>query len=306
MPADDLQSRAQTVRHFNRFYTRQIGLLHEHLHDSPFSLTEARILYELAHRTLLTNSDLCSELGLDPGYLSRVVAGFEKQGLIEKSRSPTDGRAVQLVMTAKGRKTYEPLNLASQREISAMLQTLSVPEQQLLVEAMHRIESLLGERTPSYLLRDPRPGDMGWIVHRHDALYAQEYGLNLEFEALVAEIAAAYVREHDPAWERCWIAEKDGRVVGSVFVVRQDDTTAKLRLLYVEPDARGLGIGRRLVQECLHFARLAGYRKMVLWTNSVLTGARRIYAQEGFQMIEKEAHHSFGKDLIAETWSRDV
>ncbi len=306
MPADDLQSRAQTVRRFNRFYTRQIGLLHEHLHDSPFSLTEARILYELAHRCALTNSDLCSELGLDPGYLSRVVAGFEKQGLIEKSRSPTDGRAVQLTLTPTGRDSYQPLNLASQGEISAMLEKLSVPEQQLLVDAMHRIESLLGERTASYLLRDPRPGDMGWIVHRHGRLYAQEYGWNLEFEALVAEIAAAYVRTHDPAWERCWIAEQNGRVVGSIFVVREDDTTAKLRLLYVEPDARGLGIGRRLVQECLRFARMAGYRKMVLWTNSVLTGARRIYAQEGFQMIEEEAHHSFGKDLIAETWSRDL
>lgn len=306
MPTDDLPSRVKTVRRFNRFYARQIEVLYAHLLQSPFSLTEARILYELAQRPSLTTADLCRELGLDPGYLSRVITGFEKQGLVEKSRSPTDGRAIELLLTAKGHETFDPLNQASAREIATMLERLSVPEQQHLVGAMHCIENLLGERSTSYVLRDPRPGDMGWIVHRHGALYAREYGWNMEFEALVAEIAAKYVREHDPSCERCWIAEKDGSVVGSVFVVRLDETSAKLRLLYVEPDARGLGIGKRLTQECLRFARRAGYRKMVLWTNSVLVGARRIYAREGFKLIEEEAHHSFGKDLIAETWALDL
>lgn len=306
MPSDDLHIRATTVRRFNRFYTRQIGVLHEHLLESAFSLTEVRILYELAHRDALTTSDLCRELDLDPGYLSRVIAGFEKQGLVEKSRSPSDGRAMQLALTDQGRRTFEPLNAASQREVMAMLERLSVPEQRRLIDAMHGIEALLGERTSDYLLRDPRPGDMGWIVHRQGALYAQEYGWNMEYEALVAEIVGKYVQTRDDTCERCWIAEKDGRVVGSVFVVRLDDSTAKLRLLYVEPDARGLGIGRRLVQECMHYARDVGYRKMVLWTNSVLVGARKIYEQEGFELIEEAAHHSFGKDLIGETWAREL
>ncbi|HZZ02253.1 bifunctional helix-turn-helix transcriptional regulator/GNAT family N-acetyltransferase [Paraburkholderia sp.] len=301
-----IEDRAETVRRFNRFYTRQIGVLHEYLLDSEFSLTEVRILYELAHRPALTTSDLCRELGLDAGYLSRVIAGFEKNGLIGKTRSPADGRIAHLQLTEKGRATFAPLNEASRREIIAMLERLSVPEQHQLVDAMGQIEGLLGEHIPSYLLRDPQPGDMGWIVHRHGVLYAQEYGWNAEFEALVAEIVARYVREFDRSSERCWIAEKDGKVVGSVFIVRHDETTAKLRLLYVEPSARGLGIGRRLVEECLRFARLAGYRKLVLWTNSVLGDARRIYEKAGFRLIEEEPHHSFGKDLVGQTWALDL
>ena len=302
-----IDERALTVRRFNRFYTRQIGALHEHLLDSAFSLTEVRILYELAHRSGLTASDLCRELGLDAGYLSRVIAGFEKKGLVEKTRSPADGRIAQLDLTEAGRATFQPLEDASQSEVVAKLEKLSVPEQKQLVGAMGEIESLLrDERTPGYILRDPQPGDMGWIIHRQGALYAQEYGWSTEFEALVAEIIVKYMRDYDPASDRCWIAEKDGKVVGSVFLVRHDATTAKLRLLYVEPSARGLGIGRRLVEECMRHARLQGYTRMVLWTNAGLDAARHIYEKAGFALIEEEQHHSFGKDLIGQTWARDL
>ncbi|AIY40730.1 Histone acetyltransferase HPA2 -related acetyltransferase [Collimonas arenae] len=306
MTIERLDDRATKVRYFNRFYTDKIGVLHEHLLDSAFSLTELRILYELAHRPTLTAADLARELSLNPGYLSRVISGFEKNGLLERARSETDGRVAQLHLTELGRATYAPLDEASQREVAAMLERLSLPEQQQLVDAMRQIESLLGQRDSSYLLRDPRPGDMGWVVHRHGVLYAQDYGWNVDFEALVADIVAKYIRDFDSSAERCWIAEKDGKVVGSVFVVRHDETTAKLRLLYVEPSARGMGIGRRLVQECLRFAKFAGYQRMLLWTNSVLTGARDIYAKEGFEKIAEDAHHSFGKDLIGETWARDL
>ena len=306
MQADQLDERTEIVRRFNRFYTRQIGVLHEHLLDSAFSLTEVRILYELAHREQLTSADLCRELGLNAGYLSRVIAGFEKQGLIAKTRSPTDARAVQLQLTEQGQHMLAPLVDASRREVAAMLERLPATAQQELVAAMVQIQGLLGEPSPAYILRNPQPGDMGWIIHRQAVLYAQEYGWNNEYEALAADIVAKFVREFDPAHERCWIAEKDGKVIGSVFIVRQDDTTAKLRLLYVDPCARGLGIGSRLVDECLRFSRQAGYTHMVLWTNSILTGARRIYDKAGFQLLEEEAHHSFGKDLLGQVLAREL
>ena len=306
MHTDPLGERTDSVRRFNRFYTRQIGVLHEHLLDSPFSLTEVRILYELAHQNDLTSADLCRELGLNAGYLSRVISGFDKQRLIAKSRSPTDARATRLQLTDAGQRTLAPLVDASRREVAAMLERLPPTAQQDLVAAMNQIEGLLGEPSPGYLLRNPQPGDMGWIIHRQAVLYAQEYGWNNEYEALVADILAKFVREFDPARERCWIAEKDGKVIGSVFVVRQDDTTAKLRLLYVDPCARGLGIGSRLVDECLRFSRQAGYARMVLWTNSILTDARRIYDKAGFQLVEEEAHHSFGKDLVGQVLARDL
>lgn len=303
----DLQDKAEKVRQFNRFYTRRIGVLHEHLLESEYSLTEVRILYELAHRTAVTGADLCRLLGLNAGYVSRVIGGFEKKGLLAKTRSEADARVSQLELTARGRKTFQPLNDASREEVMAMLRQLSGPAQDQLVDAMDQIRGLLNEEVASsYVLRDPRPGDMGWIIHRQGLLYAREYGWNIEFEALVADIVARYVRDFDPRTDRCWIAEKDGKVVGSVFVVRHDDATAKLRLLYVEASARGLGIGHRLVDECLRFARQAGYRKMVLWTNSVLVDARRIYEKAGFRLVEEEAHHSFGKDLTGQTWSLDL
>ncbi|APA71021.1 bifunctional helix-turn-helix transcriptional regulator/GNAT family N-acetyltransferase [Janthinobacterium sp. 1_2014MBL_MicDiv] len=308
MHTDLLGERTEIVRRFNRFYTHQIGVLHEHLLDSAFSLTEVRILYELAHREQLTSADLCRELGLNAGYLSRVIAGFEKQGLIAKTRSPTDARAAQLQLTEQGQRTLAPLVDASRREVAAMLERLPPTAQQALVEAMGQIQRLLGAASPSssYLLRNPQPGDMGWIIHRQAVLYAQEYGWNNEYEGLVADILAKFVREFDPAVERCWIAEKDGKVIGSVFIVRQDEATAKLRLLYVDPGARGLGIGSRLVDECLRFSRQVGYKKMVLWTNSILTDARRIYDKAGFQLVEEEAHHSFGKDLVGQVLSREL
>ncbi|MFL1406554.1 GNAT family N-acetyltransferase [Marinobacter sp. M1N3S26] len=300
------EDRAEQIRSFNRFYTRQIGVLHEYLLDSEFSLTEVRILYELAHCQMLTSSDLCRGLGLNAGYVSRVVSGFEKKGLITKSRSPTDARATQLKLTDKGLATFKPLNDASRREVSTMLDKLSEPAQQELVDAMGQIRSVLGEPSQSYILRDPQPGDMGWVVYRQSALYAQEYGYNNEYEALAAEIVAKFLRQFDPASERCWIAEKDGKVVGSVFIVRQDENSAKLRLLYVDPFARGLGIGSRLVDECLRFARQIGYKRIVLWTNSELTDARRIYDRAGFQLIEEEPYHSFGKDLTSQVLARDL
>jgi DNA-binding MarR family transcriptional regulator/N-acetylglutamate synthase-like GNAT family acetyltransferase len=302
-----VDQRALAVRSFNRFYTRQIGVLHEHLLESEFSLTEVRILYELAHRADLTMSDLCRELGLNAGYLSRLISGFEKKGLVVKSRSATDARVAHLELTDLGRTTFAPLDEASQREVIAMLERLpQTAAQHQLVDAMGQIRTLLSDPEPGFILREPQPGDMGWIVHRQAVLYAREFGWNADYEALVAEIVAKFVREFDPKRERCWIAEKDGKAVGSVFVVRQDDATAKLRLLAVEASARGLGIGHRLVDECIRFARNAGYRKLVLWTNSVLTDARRIYEKAGFTLVQEEPHHSFGKDLIGQNWALDL
>ncbi len=302
-----LYGRAEAVRKFNRFYTRHIGVLHEHLLASEFSLTEVRILYELAHRPAISTSDLCRELNLDAGYVSRVVSGFEKQGLIAKTRSAADARVAELALTEAGRAAFAPLDRASRNEVIAVLEQLPEPAQQQLVGAMYDIQNLLSDTTPAgYLLRDPLPGDMGLVVANQAMVYAREYGWNAEYEALVAEIVARFIREFDRSRERCWIAEKDGRMVGSVFVVRQDDTTAKLRLLYVDASARGLGIGRRLVDECLRFAKQAGYARMMLWTNSVLADARRIYEKAGFQLIEEEAHHSFGQNLVGQVWARDL
>lgn len=306
MVLDTLTQRAEAVRSFNRYYTRQIGVLHEHLLESEFSLTEVRILYELAHRQGLTSSDLCQELGLNAGYVSRVISGFEKKGLVGKSRSPNDARAIQLNLTEQGRKVFEPLNQASRKEVSAMLARLPELRQAQLLDAMAQIRALLDPTEKSYVLRDPYPGDLGYVIHRQALLYAQEFGWNNEYEALVAEIVSKFVREFKPARERCWIAEKDGKVVGSVFIVEQDAATAKLRLLYVDPAARGLGIGSRLVDECLRFARQAGYARMVLWTNSVLADARRIYDRAGFALVEEETHHSFGEDLVGQVFARDL
>ncbi|MEI7446875.1 MAG: bifunctional helix-turn-helix transcriptional regulator/GNAT family N-acetyltransferase [Burkholderiales bacterium] len=303
---DALAARADRVRRFNRFYTRHLGVLHERLVDSPFSLTEARLLYELAQRDAATGSDLARGLGLDTGYVSRVLSGFERDGLLSKTRSESDARVAVLTLTRAGRTAFAALDRGARRDVVKALGTLSEVRQAQLLEAMARIESLLGEPPGGIVLRDPRPGDMGWVVHRQMLLYAREYGWNEEFEALAAEIVAKFVREFDPASERCWIAERDGVGVGSVFVVREDDTTARLRMLYVDPDARGAGLGARLVDECLGFARRVGYRRMVLWTNAVLVAARRIYERAGFELIEEERHHSFGHDQIGQTWARDL
>lgn len=306
MTAADLVRRAEQVRNFNRFHTRLVGALDEHLLDSPYSLTQARILYELSHRPAMTAADLRRELALDAGYLSRVIAGFEQDRLLVRRPSPDDARASCLELTRHGRAAAKRLDDASRSQVMAMLERLPQARQRQLVDAMATIRTLLVDEHPSWLLRDPRPGDMGWIVHRQGVLYAEEYGWNAEYEALVAEIVARFVRELDSARERCWIAEAGGQVVGSVFVVRQDDATAKLRLLYVDPCVRGLGIGGRLVDECLQFARRVGYRRIALWTNSVLTAARRIYDKAGFTLVEETPHHSFGKDLVGQVLARDL
>ncbi|WP_457362358.1 bifunctional helix-turn-helix transcriptional regulator/GNAT family N-acetyltransferase [Pseudomonas sp. TE3610] len=301
-----IMKRADAVRRFNRFYTRQIGALQEHLLQAEFSLTEARILYELGTSAGLKSSDLCHMLGLDAGYLSRVIGGFEKKGLISRVRSAIDARASHIQLTDTGRTVLTSLEQAAREEVVVVLQGLPEPQQEQLVQAMSRIQTLLGDRDLSYILRDPRPGDMGIVVQQQAQLYAREYGWNTEFEALVAEIVAQYLREFDQSCERCWIAEKDGMVIGSVFVVRHDETTAKLRMLYVDASARGMGIGNRLLHESLQFARHAGYTRMILWTTSVLSDARKLYQKAGFQLVEEQQLQSFGKDLVSQTWAREL
>lgn len=293
------------VRGFNRFYTRQLGLLDPGYLHSPFSLTEVRVLYELAHRDGPTAADLASDLGLDAGYLSRILLGFRKRGLLGREASERDGRRTHLSLTPKGRRAFAPLEAQANQQIAAMLKKLPVEDGRKLTDAMQTIEALLGPNpraAGAYLLREHRPGDMGFVVHRHGVLYAQEYGYDMTFEALVAEIAAKFVQHFDAQQERCWIAETGGAIVGSVFLVKQSKTAAKLRLLLAEPAARGLGIGGRLIEECIRFARQARYRKIVLWTQSELLPARRLYEKAGFKLIATAPHHSFGKDLVAETW----
>ena len=297
--------RVAAMRRFNRFYTRQIGLLDEGMLNSPFSLTQVRTLYELAQTEHTTAVELCNTLGLDAGYLSRILGGFEKNGLIEKRESRVDARRTLLKLTRNGRKAFEPLNARSHQRVSAMLGKLSSAKQDSVIQAMGTIESALSseELPASYLLRSHRPGDMGWVVYRHGLLYWQEYHYDERFEALVAEIVAEFIQKFDPARERCWIAEKDGENVGSVFLVKKSASVAKLRLLLVESSARGLGIGKRLVEECIRFARQACYKKVMLWTQSELAAARRIYQRAGFKLVAEKKHESWGRnDLVAETW----
>ncbi len=307
--SSQVDRRAQTVRRFNRLYTKRIGVLQEGLLRSPFSLTEVRVLYELAHRDDLTATELGRDLSVDVGYLSRILRGFEQRRLVEKRPSATDGRQMLLSLTAHGRDTFAPLQRASHDEAVHMLNELSGEEQRRLVEAMHAIERLLGDPPAAnvpYVIRPHQPGDMGWIVHRHAVLYSQEYGWDERFEALVAQIAASFLEHFDPKRERCWIAEREGEIVGSVALVKASDEVAKLRLLLVEPSARGLGIGRRLVEECISFARRAGYAKITLWTNDVLRAARRIYEEAGFHLVEEQRHDSWGPELVGQTWELDL
>lgn len=309
MTKTNLLDRIEAVRCFNRFYTKQIGVLHEGLLQSSFSLTEARIIYELAHHEKTTATQLGQELGLDAGYLSRILRSFKKQKLIDKQPSKHDARQSDLWLTEPGQQAFATLNARSEQEIEVMLTELSVEDQHRLVEAMRLIETTLGSRPEQkapYLLRTHQPGDMGWVVHRHGLLYAEEYGWDEQFEALVATIVAEFIQNFDPKRERCWIAEKDGVNVGSIFLVKKSDTVAKLRLLLVEPKARGLGIGSRLINECIRFARQTGYQKITLWTNSILVAARHIYQTTGFRLVHEEPHHSFGDDLIGETWELDL
>ena len=309
MPSTHIGQNVEAVRRFSRFYTKQIGLLQERILRSPFSLAEARVIYELAHHQQTTATELCNELGLDAGYLSRILRDFNKRGLVDKGRSETDGRKKYLCLSEKGQAAFAGINTRSRREIELKLNNLSPADQTRLVQAMQTIEGLLGarpEHTVPYILRIHQPGDMGWVVQRHGILYSEEYGWDEQFEALVAEIVTGFIRNFDPKKERCWIAEMNGDNVGSVFLVKQSDTAAKLRLLLVEPKARGLGIGTRLVNECLKFAQQVGYSKITLWTNSILTAARQIYQKAGFRLINAQPHKSFGQALVAETWELNL
>ena len=305
-PAAQMEHNIEAVRRFNRFYTRQIGVLREGLLKSPFSLTEVRVLYEIAHRQHPTATELCRDLGIDPGYLSRILGGLEKRGMVSRSASAADARQSLLTLTTRGKQTFAKLDDRQNQEVATLLRHVSPTEQTRLVQAMQGIEKLLGappETKTPYILRPHQPGDMGWVVHRHGILYAQEYRYDERFEALVAEIVAEFIQSFDPKHERCWIAETEGEIVGSVFLVRKSKIVAKLRLLLVEPSARGLGIGKRLVGECVRFARQAGYKKIVLWTQSELKAARHIYEETGFQLVQEKPHQSWGRDnLVSETW----
>lgn len=297
----------KAVRRFNRFFTRRVGVLDPYL-GSNLSLTDVRVLYELAHRDAPVASELARELGLDGGYLSRILRRFEAAGWIRRSASERDARQSVLALTPAGRDAFEPLQQRSRDEAAALLAPLPPARRQEVVHAMQRIEALLEPaNTPALppkvaLLRDPMPGDLGWVVQQHGEIYWREYGWDSRFEALVADIAAQFVRKFQPEWERCWIAELEGERVGAVFVVRKSATTAQLRMLILSPKARGLGLGARLTDECIAFARAKGYKKMVLWTNSCLTAARGIYAQRGFTLVKSEPYEGFGQQLVGETW----
>jgi DNA-binding MarR family transcriptional regulator/GNAT superfamily N-acetyltransferase len=297
----------ETVRRFSRFYTNRMGLLAEGLLDSAFSLTEARVLYELAHRNGLTAAEIGRDLGLDAGYLSRILKTFDRQGLIERKAADQDGRQRVLSLTEAGRSAFAPLDAGSRAQISEMLKELDRGASKDLVAAMRTVERALARQINGAIsLRQPALGDIGWIIHRQALLYQREYGWNAQFEVLLAEIFAGMMQQFDPVMERGWVAERAGEVVGSVFVVRESDTVAKLRLLYIEPHARGLGLGHRLVDECIAFARSKMYRRLTLWTNDVLKPARRIYAAKGFRLTSAEAVHAFGQDMLSEIWDLDL
>jgi DNA-binding MarR family transcriptional regulator/GNAT superfamily N-acetyltransferase len=297
------EPRIAAVRRFSRFYTGIIGALQERLLESRFSLTEARVLFELANREGAAASMLGRELGLDAGYLSRILQRFAQEGLLERAVSEADRRQSVLTLTETGHAAFAPLDDGSRKEVGALLARLPDSAQAEVVGAMARIETLLGAMPAAdWRLRQPQPGDIGWVVARHGALYAREYGFDARFEALVAQVAGAFLAGHDPARERCWIAEHDGVNLGSVFLVRVDDELARLRLLLVEPAARGLGIGKRLVAECIAFARAAGYRRITLWTNDVLVAARGIYQAAGFRLVASKPHSDFGPPCVGEDW----
>jgi DNA-binding MarR family transcriptional regulator/GNAT superfamily N-acetyltransferase len=295
----------KAVRRFNRFYTRRIGVLDEGLLDSPWSLAEVRVLYEVAHRPGVTARDLARDLGLDAGYLSRMLQGFVRRGLVRRETSKADGRERQLSLTGEGKRAFAPLDRRSAKEVAAMLAPLTESARQRLTGAMTAIERILdpGADAPSaFVLRSHRPGDMGWVVQAHGEIYFREYGWDERFEALVAHIAGEFVDNFDRARERCWIAERDGERVGSVFLVKKSATIAKLRLLIVDAKARGAGLGAALVDECIRFARECGYRRITLWTQQNLTAARKIYQAAGFRLVASEEHSSFGVPLVGETW----
>jgi DNA-binding MarR family transcriptional regulator/GNAT superfamily N-acetyltransferase len=302
-------SHVTTVRRFNRFYTSQIGVLREGHLSSPFTLTEVRILYEIAHREAPMAKDLAADLAIDPGYLSRILLRLKKRRLVVQKSSKTDARRRPLALTRTGERTFVDLDARARGEVHRLLEKVSAADRPRLTQAMQMIESLLGSRSEpanAYVLRSPRPGDLGWIVQRHGEIYHQEYGWNEQFEGMVAKIAAELIERFDPRLERVWIAERSGERVGSVALVKKSATIAQLRLLLVEPSARGLGIGKRLVEECEQFARQVGYRKIRLWTQSVLHAARHIYQRAGYQLVSEDPSHGFGADMVAQVWERTL
>jgi DNA-binding MarR family transcriptional regulator/GNAT superfamily N-acetyltransferase len=301
-----LDTQIATIRGFSRFYTSKLGIIEPKLLDSPFTLQEARIIYEIAQHADCTATDLVGSLGLDAGFLSRTLQGLQRRQIVARKPSKTDRRANELVLTARGRAAFAELDGRSRSEVAALLGGLDDTERARVVSAMTAIEETLQpatQKAAGFLLRSHRPGDIGWVVSRHGAIYAQEYGWDISFEALVAEIGAQFLRDFDARREHCWIAEAGGEPVGSIFLVRGSDEVAKLRLLLVEKKARGLGVGRALVEQCIRFARESGYRSITLWTQSILVAARGIYARAGFELVKEEKHHSFGVDLIGETWN---
>jgi DNA-binding MarR family transcriptional regulator/GNAT superfamily N-acetyltransferase len=302
------QEQIAAVRRFNRFYTRQIGVLRRNYLDSPYSLGEMRVLYEIAHGAT-TARDIGRALDLDAGYLSRTLRNFEKRGFLSRKTSKTDARASELALTARGHKAFAPFEDRSQQQVADMLAALTPDERARLVSAMGEIESLLDKAGPApktYTLRSPTFGDFGWIVSRHAELYAQEYGWSEPFEGLCAGIVADFANKNDPNRERCWIAEMNGENVGCVMLVKDNDEVARVRLLLVDPKARGLGLGARLVEECVNFAREAGYKRVTLWTHSILAAARHIYEKAGFTLTSSEKRHTWGKDVVAEYWDLDL
>lgn len=303
--APELERQVAAVRRFSRFYTRKFGIIEPKLLDSPWSLQEARIIYEIAERQTCTATDLVRALGLDAGYLSRTLQALQRRQIVARRPSKTDRRVAELALTAKGRMAFAELDRRSRGEVAGLLGKLDPAARAAAVAAMTTIEQILeppAQRPAAFLLRSHRPGDIGWIVSRHGAVYAQEYGWDSSFEALAAEIAAQFIRSYDASCEHCWIAEIGGEPVGSVFLVKASDDVAKLRLLLVERKARGLGVGRALTEQCIRFARQTGYTSMTLWTQSILVAARGIYQGAGFHRVKEEKHHSFGADLIGETW----
>ena len=304
-PDPRLGNQIAAVRGFSRFYTRKLGIIEPRFLDSPWTLQQARILYEIAARKRCTATELVRALGLDAGFLSRTLQDLQRRQIVARKPSKADGRASELTLTAKGRKAFAELDDRSRNAVAALLGTLDAGERATIVNAMAAIEHTLepqSDRPAGFLLRSHRPGDIGWIVSRHGAVYAQEYGWDISFEALAAEIAAQFIRTYEPSREHCWIAEAGGEPAGSVFLVRASDEVAKIRLLLVERKARGLGIGRALTEQCIRFARDAGYTSITLWTQSILLAARGIYQRAGFRRVKEEKHHSFGVDLIGETW----
>jgi DNA-binding MarR family transcriptional regulator/GNAT superfamily N-acetyltransferase len=304
-----LESQVAAVRGFSRFYTRKLGIIEPKLLDSPWTLQEARIIYEIAERQTCTATDLAYALGLDAGFLSRTLRDLQERQVVARRPSKADRRATELTLTAKGRAAFAELDRRSRSVVAGLIGKLDANDRAAIVNAMTTIEQTLeppAQKPTGFLLRSHRPGDIGWVVSRHGALYAQEYGWDISFEALVAEIAAQFIKSYDASREHCWIAEVGGKPAGSIFLVKASDDVAKLRLLLVEKEARGLGVGRALTEQCIRFAREAGYKSITLWTQSILVAARAIYQRAGFRLVKEEKHRSFGVDLVGETWEMEL